>query len=277
MIVDGGFIWLASYPKSGNTWLRCLLEAYRNNGHLNINDMRVAIGDSGQVLTQAVCPLPVNKITDAEVWLLRPAALLHAMALAKVPRFIKTHYANIQPPGLPAFIPAQFSQKGVYIVRDPRSVAVSFSRHFGFSIEKTVKMMNNPDTRLSGSERDDGHTTVWLGTWSGHAESWVNEKRFSVCLVKYEDMLERTDEMVKGIIEFIGLEYDEKLAKKAIRAASLRNLQKHEESTGFIEKSQHSPRFFTEGGTRWEEELGPKWIKQIEKDHGPMMKRWGYL
>lgn len=278
-MAEGGFIWLASFPKSGNTWLRCLLEAYRTNGYVDINDIRVAIGDSGRVLTDAVSPLPAHKLSLDELYLLRPAALMQAMIYAKTPRFCKTHFCNKHPYGAAPFIPACWTYKAIYIMRDPRSVASSFSRHFNMSIEKTVAALASPDLTIGGEANKDTHTKTYVGDWSGHVLSWCNEKQFPVLIIKYEDLLERTEEIFKGILEFVDFEYDEVRARRAIRAASLKNLQKAEKENGFKERPPRNEggSFFTEGGTRWSEQLGERWIKQIEKDHAKVMKKAGYL
>jgi hypothetical protein len=274
---DGGFIWLASYPKSGNTWMRCLLEAYRTNGHLDINDMRVSIGDSARCIYQAVSPISVHKLSETEAFLLRPAALLCAMSMAKKPRIVKTHFANGQADGAPPFIPKPFTYKAVYIVRDPRSVALSMSRHFGMSQERCVEALAHPSFMLGTMDEGDDQTPIFVGSWSQHAESWCNEKGFPVLLLKYEDLLERPEEMLKGVVEFLYGDYDEVRGRKAIKAASLKSLQKAEAESGFQERSGKTDRFFTAGGQRWEQELGPKYIAQIEKQNARVMKRWGYL
>ena len=65
----GRAVWLASYPKSGNTWLRLLLEAYRCNGALDINDVRVCISDGAATVTQGVSPMPLDRLNLPEGWL----------------------------------------------------------------------------------------------------------------------------------------------------------------------------------------------------------------
>jgi hypothetical protein len=276
-MADGGFMWLASYPKSGNTWLRCLVEAYRTNGYLDINDMRSSIGDSGKILTDSVSPVATHELTEIELYLLRPAALLQTLVYAKTPRFIKTHFCNKQPNGASPFIPACWTDRAIYIMRDPRSVAVSFARHFGFSSYKTIRGLNNQQLSIGGDASKDTHSLTIVGDWSSHVESWTQEKQYPVLILRYEDLLANTEAAFKMLIEFCGLEYDEARAKRAIRAASLKSLQKAEATDGFGEVSKQSDKFFTEGGTRWEQELGPKWVRQIEKDHQKTMKKWGYL
>lgn len=275
--MDDGLIWLASYPKSGNTWLRCLLEAYRHNGQLDINDMRSVTGDSGRTMTQLVSPIPAAELPDAAIWLLRPAALFQMMPMMKVPRLLKTHFANMQPVGCAPFIPVPFTEKAIYILRDPRSLVRSIANHFGYSHDQTVEFMNDARFSIGTDKSKDPHTTVYVGGWSAHVKSWMDEKQFPVCLLTYEELLENTEETFKGILGFLGWEYDEARLKRAVKAASLGSLRKAEDKHGFQEKSPKTDRFFNNGGTRWQDDLGPKHIRQIETDHGPMMKKWGYL
>lgn len=257
--------------------MRCLLEAYRNNGHLDINDVRVSIGDAGRALYQSVSPLPIHKLSELEVYLLRPGALLTALAMSKKPRVIKTHFSNQQAEGMPPFIPKVFTSKAVYIVRDPRSVALSMSRHFGMSPDRTATALVAKGFTLGTLEEADEQCPIFVGPWSQHVESWCNEKQFPVLLLKYEDLLERTEDMLRGVCEFIYGSYDQVRGRKAVKACSLKNLQKAEDENGFAEKSSKNDRFFTAGGQRWQQELGPKVIAQIERDNREVMKRWGYL
>jgi hypothetical protein len=273
-MVDGGLQWLASYPKSGNTWLRCLLEAYSTNGHLDINNLRLAFGDSAAAMYQAVSSLPASQLSEAEIYLIRPAALMRAMASFKPPRFVKTHFANVTGDKFAPVIPPILTKHAIYVMRDPRSVAVSWSKHFGKTMDEAVSMMGNPGTSLG---KDDDQCVVYAGSWSGHVGSWVSKKEYPILILRYEDMVESTDKVLKMIVEFLGWDYDEARAKRAIRASTLSKLQKAEKENGFQECSAYTERFFTAGGTRWQDELSPMHIRQIEKDHGEVMKKWGYL
>jgi len=274
---DGGLIWLASYPKSGNTWVRCLLEAYTNNGHVDINNIRLAFGDAGRALYQSVSALDVNNLTEAELCLLRPAALMFGMANFRPPRFVKSHSVNVTGDLFSPLIPPQLTKCAIYVVRDPRSVAVSWSRFFGKSMDDTILAIGSDGTRLGGNGAADSHVTTLVSSWSRHVASWSKKYNYPTLILRYEDMVEDTDKKLREIIEFLGWEYDEARAKRALKATNKRQLQKQEDKKGFQEASKHSDRFFTEGGTRWKQELAPKHIKQIEADHADMMKQYGYL
>ncbi len=278
---DERVTWLASYPKSGNTWVRCLLQAYRCNGYLDINDMHTGVGDASACYTRAVSPLPLKDLGQRGQWLLRPAALLNGMMSIAKPRIFKSHTANINVPGLPAFIPFELTHRAIYVIRDPRSVALSVSAFFQLSMPKTVEQMNSNEFWIGDSPTQDGMVQIpqLVTSWSNHVRSWCGEQRYPVHVVKYEDLLEDPLKELQEVVEFMGLEFDEARGKRAVNAAKLSKLRKAENEVGFSEYRLKPERgsFFNAGGTRWQQELGPKFIAQIEKEHRTVMKQLEYL
>jgi len=166
-------------------------------------------------------------------------------------------------------------------LRDPRSVALSMSQFYNMSMPKIVEQLNHLEFWI-GDDAGLKHmmqVQQLVSSWSNHVRSWAGQTIYPVHVVKYEDMLEDPLEELKTVVEFIGLEYDEARAKRAINAAKLSKLRKVENDIGFDEYKLKPQRgnFFNEGGTRWQQELGPKFIAQIEKDHHQVMKQMGYL
>ena len=275
MTSDGsGATWIASYPKSGNTWLRCLLEAYRRNGTLDINDIRITQSDGDAGLIRSVSPVPLTSLNIRGELLLRPAAIINMLARLSCPRLIKTHFANTQLEKLSPCIPAEITEKAVYVVRDPRSVAMSFARFFGLPIDKAIEAMGDKDFAIGGS---GDFARIHLSSWSNHAASWASEELFAVHVVKYEDMQQDTEKELTEVLRFLDIDVDDELVKKAVVAADITRLRKSEEVNGFRENSTRDRgQFFGSGGTRWKDELGPKYIAQIEQDHGQVMELLGY-
>ncbi len=269
-----GVVWIASYPKSGNTWLRCLLEAYRRNGLLDINDMRITTSDGGATIIQGVSPTPLGALGFRGEMLVRPAALLNLFSRLTKPIWVKTHFANIQPDGLPHCIPAEFTERGIYLVRDPRAVFLSFARFFNFSLETAADAMNNKDFAIGGM---GDYASTLLSTWSNHVASWASETVFPVHVVKYEDLMENPSQELKEVLEFLELEVADFIVKRATDAADIGKLKAREEEDGFRENITEKHGNFFNGGTHWKEELGEKWIERIENDHGEIMKLMGYL
>lgn len=213
------------------------------------------------------------------MWLLRPAHLLMAMLSKPQPRIFKTHYANVEVKGLPPFIPTEFTQRAIYLVRDPRSVVLSLSKFYGLSTLQAVDAMQNLEFQIS--KEDQNQIPQMLSSWSNHVASWTQITSFPVHVVRYEDLCEDTLKELEEIITFMGVEFDKERGKKAVEAAKLAQMQKKEKAEGFAEYpadvSAQRGAFFGEGGTRWKDELGPKWIRLIERDHKEVMKLLGYL
>ena len=269
-----GAVWIASYPKSGNTWIRCLLEAYRRGGTLDINDMRITSADGGATIMQGVSPIPIGDLGLRGELLLRPCAMLNLLARLSKPIWIKTHFANIQPDGLPRCIQPDFTERAVYVLRDPRSVFLSYSKYFNYTLDKAIESMANVDFTIGGT---DTHALTLISSWSNHVRSWTGEQEFPVHVVKYEDLEKDAGKELTEILTFLGTEVDEDLIKKAVAASDINNVKRDEEENGFRENRKSERGTFFNGNRKYEDELGPKYIRKIEEDHGEVMKLLGYL
>jgi len=275
-MADPGFTWVASYPKSGNTMLRLLLEAHHyNSDSVDINNMVLCTGDTGEALMQGVSPVGyVNLGLRAEL-LLRPAALLNLFCRTSLGLMTKTHWCNIQPPGLPPCIPPEFTKHAVYVVRDPRAVFLSYANYYSYAPQKAAEMMNNDEFTIGGQK---GHARTLVSSWTKHVASWTGEKNFPVHVVKYEDMVKNPAKELTEVLEFLGKDTNEDRIARAVEASRISKIQAAEKDDGFREHNSSSESFFGNGGgTRWQDEAGQKWIKQIEEDHGDMMRILGYL
>lgn len=273
--MSDGATWLASYPKSGNTWLRCLLEAYHRNGALDINDIRISSSDASAGMVQGVSPVPLEPLGLRGELLIRPAALLNLFTRLRQPLICKTHFANILPDGLPPLIPPEFTKSAVYVVRDPRSVAVSVSKFFQFTTEKTVQTMADKDFVIGGNEQ---FARCMVSSWSNHVASWTSETRFPVHIVRYEDMIADAAKELTEVLEFMEIEVNAQLVAKAVDVTDISKMQAAEKDGGFVENvTPGKGAFFTAGGTRWLQELGQKWAEQIAEDHGEVMQAMQYL
>lgn len=272
------FTWLASYPKSGNTWVRMLLHAYFQNGYVDINNSPYTFGDQGEYWLRAVSPLPLEDLGEGMKFMLRPACLLNMLAsMSDEPRLVKTHFANARVRDLPHFIPHQLTERAVYVVRDPRDVVSSLADYIQIPVEEAVANMNNDGYAL----QNDYGLTHYLASWSTHVKSWIQEERYSVAVLKYEDLLGDTLGELIQLLEFLKLEVDEKRAARAVKACEISKLQHQEAKKGFREdrrqEKKPNARFFRKGGSRWLKELDPKFANQIEEDHRDMMEVLGYL
>lgn len=262
--------WIASYPKSGNTWVRCFIEAYITD-NLNINHMYTSLPDIDLHDYQSIAEFDISKLLPLDVVWFRNAVLFNKLMRTRenLPTIMKTHMANISFYDIP-LIPPQLTHSAIYLVRDPRAIAVSMSRHNNVSIDKTIYDMNDANSFLS----HNGAIGHLISTWSENVETWLDTK-FPTLVLRYEDLKADTENSFKKILEVLELDYDETKFNNALKLSSMNNLKKQEEKERFRE-SQKNDKFFGSSNP-WETELSDTQIKMIELVHYEYMEKFGYL
>jgi hypothetical protein len=267
-------VWLASYPKSGNTWVRCFLDAYLT-GSVDINEILCSIQDDLAAAHQVGDGSDVTKLPIDVQQLTRPMALVRVVRRylstdVDVPLFVKTHSPNMIINGVELF-PAALTKKIVYLVRDPKDVLPSFSRHMGTDMETGLEWMQDKYRTLSATET---RTADFLGRWDSHVMSFLNDDVHDVLIIKYEDLKANPVECFSEILKHSGIDVDQERVKRAIELVSLGRLKKQEDEKGFQESSPHSKdKFFG----RTKEKPSLKQINTIERKFKNVLKRMGYL
>lgn len=266
-----GVVWLASYPKSGNTWIRMFLESYWIDQPVDINKTKLVVSDSAAHYTQIISPRPLGKMEPWEQWFLRPAAMYNLLLTSSFGHpIVKTHCANVVIEGA-QIIPSQLSAAGIYIVRDPRDVVISWSEQLDMSIDETIEVMANKEFGTSGEFK----AADFLGSWSDHVGSW-SKTSYEMTYLRYEDLLK--GEGFKEIIRAVGWEYDEERFKRAKEASKFKQLKRQEEKEGFVEKVDAQEQFFKRGTAgHWRNVLTSDQVRRIERVHGEIMARNGYV
>ncbi|MEO1378906.1 MAG: sulfotransferase domain-containing protein [Pseudomonadota bacterium] len=269
-------VWLASYPKSGNTWTRVFLANYFLNTKepLSINQVhRFGTGDSIPKMYQMVAGRQIDT-NDLHLTLsLHEKVLRGIVANDADVNIVKTHNTRVPVFGYD-LAPEKYSKSAIYIVRNPLDMLLSYAKHYGQTHEHTVTCLNSHD---NGSSPDK--TSVWQfhGTWSDHIKSWTENVPFPVLTLRYEDLLENPHEFFAPTVRFFGAPVDEERLDRAIQFSSFKELRKQEDDTGFVEKSPKTDKFFGKGTAgHWRDELDPALVKQIRQRHKKMMKKYGY-
>lgn len=277
-----GFFWLASYPKSGNTWLRLALSSVQNGGapvdFSGENDLAPIAGS--RRLFDAFLGLESSDLTQQEILCLRPRLYELQAAEATDPLYNKVHDAwHLTPTGEPLFPPA-VTLGSVYILRDPRDVAVSFAAHQSNTIDQTITQMADPTTLLSRQiKRLPDQLPQFLGSWSFHVTSWLaTSMPRPPLLLRYEDMLADPGQMLHRVLAYLGWQVPEAVIDRAVAATGFTALRAAEEAHGFREKPGKTDRFFRRGiAGGWRDSLTDAQRARIETDHGDVMRRFGYL
>jgi len=276
------FVWLASYPKSGNTWLRILLNSLRHGGEpVNINEEKTA-----SILSRTEFEehfgVKSSDLTQAEIDAVRPE--LHR-ALARASQepliFRKVHDRCWSNAAGERVFPPEVSRGAIYIARDPRDVAVSAAHHYHLGMEESVLRLGAAAGVIaSGTGRLETQFSQPLGTWSEHVTSWLDDAAMPVLLVRYEDMLTDSARELARVIDFLGLsnEFTSETIAKAADAHTFTALRAQEEERGFREKPPDAERFFRRARAgEGREVLTPAQLQKIESGHGAVMARLGYL
>lgn len=270
-------VWLASYMKSGNTWLRSLITAYRSsNNHLDINALHVRIAASRQVLDDAL-GIETGDLNTDEIRAYLPIAFASIAAYPNAPHFLKTHDAYAFNQASCAIFPVEVSRHAIHLVRDPRDIVVSSAHHQGISFDQAIAQLNNPEFCLTPTHIGQ-QIPQWISDWSSHTQGWLQAPLPRLTL-RYEDLLHNPHAALRSILHVAALPCDEEKLNQAVDACSLARLQAQESAAGFRERpaSATAP-FFRQGKAGgWREVLTPTQVAAIESAHGPTMRELGYL
>ena len=273
--------WIVSYPKSGNTWLRLMLSSLLDGGRpIDINAFANIIPVASHVELDELLVVESSELLAEE----RAAALpaLNAAIAADTGTGLvlrKVHERYRRTEAGDAVFPAAVSRGAVYMVRDPRDVAVSYAHHRGRPVDRIVAMMADPSATLAASENRQHHQLAQpLGDWSGHARSWLDQTEIPTMLVRYEDLHAAPDRWLGAVADHLGIAADETILAAAVAATRFEVLRDQERRHGFRERQpQSTALFFREGAVgAWRGRLTPEQVARIEADHHAAMRRFGY-
>jgi len=264
------FIWLSSYPKSGNTFVRSLLSSYffSEDGNFDFSMLKNILQFPNKRIFEN---LGINLKDEKEV--VRNYLVAQKTINKKgVVQFLKTHSYLFDIENNP-FTSLDYSLGVIYIVRDPRNVVTSMANNLQITNENALKRIAN--THIL--EKVDNGITIYSGTWASHFNSWKPFKEKNrYLLIKYEDLIKDTEKALYGILEFIykldkkNFIIDKKKFSNVIKTTTFKNLQKLENENGFDEilikgDNGEKPKFFHKGPENdWRKRLEPDLQKKIE-------------
>ncbi len=274
----GGILWLSSYPKSGNTWLRAYLANYFHNPPrpLPINKLPDhALGDNFLIHYEQFSGKKAEDLTPEDIATLRPKVHEWFAQSRGDTVLVKTHNACILADGQPLITPSS-TAGAIYVIRNPLDVAVSFASHYQVTPERAVELLCDESHILPAIP---GQITQILLSWSGHVRSWIRAPKMHLHVMRYEDMQEKPVKTFRGLSKFLGLPDDKERAKRAIKFSSFRELKKQEDASGFVEaRPDGKARFFRQGKAgAWRGVLTDEQVARLIEAHGEIMTEFGYL
>ncbi len=276
-------IWLTSYPKSGNTWVRSLLSAYyySENGNFSFE------------LLKNIDQYPQKKYFDVKIdkpgeinsyWDISQEKIISKKKI----KILKTHNCLLALNGK-NFTTPKYTLGIIYVVRDPRNVITSLKNHYDLDYEQSLNFMLNEKKYIYNTSGNTDYADFhFLSSWSNHYKSWINNNLFKKMVVKYEDLENDTFKTLKNLIIYINelCKVDEKIdevkVNNCIKTTNFQILRNKEMSEGFMEnvyssKSKKKIDFFNLGPkNKWKEIVPKKFHKKINSIFSADLKNLKY-
>ena len=274
-------IWIASYPKSGNTYIRSFLSAYyfSSNGEFDFE------------LLKNIKQFPDKYFFDKKMLNIEQAIKSYLPAQKKISengkvKFLKTHNLLGLYKGHPFTIP-EYTLGAIYIVRDPRNLLTSLMKHYSLKEEEALEFMMDNNRDIHDDDKDYS-SYAYLGNWGRHYESWSKTNKYRKIIINYEDLKNNKLNIFRDVIIFVNTllnrteRIDLKKLEKAIETTNFNVLKKKEIDEGFIEsvkdKEGNKITFFNKGfGNNWRKNKYKRSIKIIEQKFKKQMGELGYL
>ena len=277
-------IWIASYPKSGNTWIRALLSAYlySQEGFFKFELLKNLPQFPTRQDIQAFTNNFKSPVETSKYWI----AAQKKLNFDKKIHFLKTHSSMCTLEGN-SFTDKTNTIASIYVVRDPRNVITSIANHYEFSLNEAFEFLTNKKKIIFDPEYQDYGDIQFLGDWANHYKSWKNLTIAPVKIVKYEDLLINPEKTFVNLLEFLGkffpININEKKLKNAISSTNFNILKSKEEQFGFEEsimskKNNKKIKFFNLGkDNNWKKLLDIETEKKITESFKLEMKELNYI
>tara|TARA_Y100001960_G_scaffold47329_1_gene47763 strand:+ start:13 stop:843 length:831 start_codon:yes stop_codon:yes gene_type:complete len=274
-------IWCASYPKSGNTWIRAIITSlvYSEDGLFNF-DMLKKINLFPKRLYFKELTNDYSDLKKISQHWINAQKNINSEEKLKI---FKTHNGNYN------FFGNDFTNKKntagvIYVVRDPRNVITSVSNHYQLNLEKSLDFLLDEKRFLFNTnnvnDSSEENIITLLGSWKSHYNSWKISS--NSIIIRYEDLLINTKSEINKLSTFLKkftkFNVSDQKIQNILKTTSFKKLKKMEEDEGFEEVSNSTIKFFNLGPNNdWKNILSKNLIDSIEKNFNKEMKELGYI
>ncbi|MCC5879141.1 MAG: sulfotransferase domain-containing protein [Idiomarina sp.] len=281
--------WLASYPKSGNTWMRSFISALNLEEQSNdediddidLNALRTGAIASGREWIERALGFSMDSLNADEIDALRPHAYRYINSTTEQFGYHKVHDAyswvknNTQ--SEPMF-PAAVTRGALYLVRNPLDVCISYANHSSSSIDDAIQRMAKPNHAFCKTQIGQANQLrQWLWRWSDHVRSW-QQAELPVKIVRYEDMKQNPVTTFTEVADFLQLPSQPDAILTALELTKFERLQAKEQASGFREKPVGVNSFFRKGIVGdWQNTLTAEQVDAVVAEHYEVMAELGYL
>jgi len=271
-------IFLASYPKSGNTWLRSIIGNFYNfDKDFSLNDLKlIPLLSIKKHFSEFENKVYINNDELHFDWVSQNIIKCQNILNNKENHLniFKTHSARHK-----NFTNETVNAGFIYIVRDPRDIIVSLKNFSGREIDKTIdEFLFSKSLMITTNGAQE-----LLSTWELNVQSWINYNSVPRLIMRYEDLKLNPKEIILNIKEFLNkihsfhINLNNKDIDKIVENTNFNNLKKLEDKNGFDEATIHSNFFRSGTSNQWKDILSSTQVKLIEKNLKSLMSYFNYI
>ena len=276
-------IWISSYPKSGNTFLRAMLSAlfYSEDGIFKQDYLKNIAEFPRDFFNLKSSNNFLNEIKEYE------KIQKKISSTDKEIIFLKTHLANLTINKIFPTINKDYSMCSIYIVRDPRNVILSLKNHYNLDIKECLNFLMNEKNFICMKNKDLSKGYTLLLDWASNYLSWKNQKNINTIFVKFEDLVLDQEKtfiyILNELKKFMNLNIDQKKIENVVKTTNFKYLRQLEEKEGFIENKvmgikDNKNFFFNKGSAQnFNKDLDPSIAEKIKKKYKNLLLELNYL
>jgi hypothetical protein len=274
----GKILCLASYPKSGNTWVRLFLaNLIKGDGSNPVALSRIGeatLAEPGTAGFSLLDQRPWQEWSIEDIARMRPQVQERIAGTGEGVVPVKTHSAFVVVRGTP-MINMGVTAGAVYVVRNPLDIAVSYAHHQGLPVDEIITIMA---ANMFTTPGNGANVYEVMGSWSQHVASWTASVSPMMHVMRYEDMLADPHAAFGGLARFMRIEADEDTVSRAVALSAFDKVVGQEAREGFQERTPAQDRFFRAGKAgQWREVLTKEQVASVVEAHREQMTRFDYV